>query len=116
MTTKIDTLIEAYAIARAARETLAAQVKAAQETEDREEAALFDAMEAQGLRSVRHKDLGLFSLNDLAWAKVTDEALARSWAEATAPEIITLKVEPRIDTIRSDPRFPAILQRAGLAR
>lgn len=87
---KLEPLIEKYAEAREVREQAAALTKAAAELEDLAEAALFDLMETQGLRSVRHKTLGLFSLNDLAWAKVSDEAVARAWAEATMPEIITL--------------------------
>lgn len=53
------------------------------------ELELFDAMEAQGLRLIRTPD-GTFSLNDLAWAKIDNEAEARAWAEANLPEAITL--------------------------
>lgn len=53
------------------------------------EAELFEALEQQGLRSIR-TDRGLFSLNDLAWAKIADAATARAWADENMPEVITL--------------------------
>lgn len=56
---------------------------------DKAEGALFDALENTGARSVKTDD-GTFSLNDLAWAKVEDPAVAREWAEHNRPELITL--------------------------
>ena len=53
------------------------------------ETALFDAMEASGLVSIRTAR-GLFRLNDLAWARITDPEKARMWAEAEMPELLTL--------------------------
>ncbi len=53
------------------------------------ETALFDALEAEGLRQIR-TPRGLFSMNDLAWASVDDEDKARLWAEAENPELLTL--------------------------
>lgn len=63
--------------------------KKAQAEYDEVEAQLFDAMENQDLRAVRTAR-GLFSLNDLAWARVEDEDAARQWAEANVPELLTL--------------------------
>ena len=61
----------------------------AQTKEMRVEAALFDLLENQGVRSVKTDD-GTFSLNDLAWARVEDPAAAREWAEHNRPDLITL--------------------------
>jgi len=56
------------------------------------EAELFDAMENAGLKNVR-TERGLFTLNDLAWAKVTDAAAAKAWADAEMPELLTLNLQ-----------------------
>lgn len=63
--------------------------KEAQALYDVSEVALFDAMENAGLQSVR-TERGLFRLNDLAWASVDDEELARRWADEYMPELLTL--------------------------
>jgi hypothetical protein len=63
--------------------------EALQKDYDKAEAALFDALEAAGLRAIR-TPRGMFSLNDLAWARIEDPAIAREWAEANLPEAITL--------------------------
>lgn len=86
----IRELIEAYALARRVRDEAAARLKHFQEVEDKAAGALFDAIEAQGLRSVKHGALGTFSLNDLAWAAITDPEKAREWALVANPELITL--------------------------
>lgn len=67
-------------------EAVAATLKLAY---DAIEKALFDAMEAGGLTSIR-TERGLFRLNDLAWARIDDPAAARTWAELHLPELITL--------------------------
>lgn len=85
---ELDTLIEAYAVARSAREVISDQEKAARAVETKAELELFDAIERLGLRSVRHGVLGLFSLNDMANAVVTDAARLREWAEIEMPEIL----------------------------
>jgi hypothetical protein len=51
---------------------------------------------------------------------IGDEDQAFAWLEksvaAHPPGLVTLKVHPVSDPIRSDPRFNALLQRTGLAR
>lgn len=56
------------------------------------EAELFDALENAGLRKIATKD-GLFMLNDLAWAKVTDAEAAKEWADQVMPELLTLNLQ-----------------------
>ena len=56
------------------------------------EAELFDAMENAGLKNVR-TERGLFTLNDLAWAKVTDAVAAKAWADAEMPELLMLNLQ-----------------------
>jgi len=63
--------------------------KAARAVYEEYEAQLFDELENLGIRQFR-TDRGLFSMNDLAWAQVTDEAEARSWAEESQPELLLL--------------------------
>jgi len=53
------------------------------------EGALFDALENAGIKQIRIPR-GLFTMNDLAWASVTDEEAARAWADQQAPELLTL--------------------------
>lgn len=55
------------------------------------EGELFDALENAGLKSVR-TGRGLFTLNDLAWAKVTDQEQAKAWADQEMPELLTLNL------------------------
>lgn len=86
----LDALIRAYVDARIVREAASAREKELRAIEDRAEADLFDAMERVNLRSATHDELGMFILSDLAWAKVTDEAKAREWAEHEAPELLLL--------------------------
>ena len=85
----IDELIQAYAAARSAREDSDARTKRLRVAEEAAERELFDELERQNLRSARHA-LGLFGLNDTAWAAIEDRDAARIWAEAEAPELITL--------------------------
>jgi hypothetical protein len=85
---ELDALVTAYAVARGIREEASDREKLLRATEATVEVALFDAMERLGLRSVRHRELGLFSLNDMASAVVTDEAALRAWAENEMPEIM----------------------------
>jgi len=63
------------------------------------QARLFDAIEAAGLRSVR-TGAGMFSLNDLAWPRIADPSAALAWAEANAPEFITLNHQRLISPVR----------------
>jgi hypothetical protein len=63
--------------------------KVARANYEEAEAALFDALEAAGIRQFR-TERGLFSQNDLAWAQVEDESAARAWAEASMPELLLL--------------------------
>lgn len=86
----LNALIEAYVAARSTREAAALRVKALQAIEDRATTDLFDAMERVNLRSAKHDTLGTFALNDLAWAKVTDEPTAREWAETAYPELLSV--------------------------
>ena len=85
----LTALATAYAEARTYREQAQRRLAALQETEDRAAVALFDAMERQDLRSITH-ELGVFGLNDLAWAKIEDRDAAVAWAEANEPELLTL--------------------------
>lgn len=84
-----DALINAYADARVRREKAGELMKELQRYEDEAEEALFSSMEAMNLRSIRH-ERGLFSLNDLADARVVDEVKAREWAQLYLSEVITL--------------------------
>lgn len=86
---RIGDHVERYADACIVLDEAMDAEKAARATKERLEDALFDALEAEGVRQVRHHR-GLFSMNDLAWAAVEDESKAREWAEAEHPEIITL--------------------------
>jgi hypothetical protein len=85
---ELDASIEAYAVARSQREMVSDQEKRLREIEGRAEAALFEALERLGLRSVRHRTLGLFTLNDMANAVVIDEAALREWAQEEMPELL----------------------------
>lgn len=97
--------------------TLSIHQAAAKETYERAQAAyeeveraLFEAIEGTGLRAVR-TPTGLFSLNDLAWPKIEDAEAARRWAEAEAPELITLNhqrlIKPVRDFLKGDaPELP----------
>lgn len=85
----IHLLVEAYADCRNAREEADERAKGLRSAEDAAEAALFEAMERLNLRSVQHAR-GRFTLNDLAWASLSDEDKAREWAEAEMPELLTL--------------------------
>jgi len=86
---RIGDFVERYADACIALDEATDAEKAARAVKERLELALFDMLEAEGVRQVRHAR-GLFTMNDLAWASVEDEQVAREWAEANAPELITL--------------------------
>lgn len=64
------------------------------------EGELFDALENAGIRQFR-TERGLFSQNDLAWAQVEDEEMARAWAEANAPELLLLNRQRLSTLVRS---------------
>lgn len=85
----LDLLIKAYADARNAREEADERAKALRAAEGAVEVQLFDAMERLSLRSVQH-ERGRFGLNDLAWADIEDSDVAREWAKAAMPELLTL--------------------------
>lgn len=106
----LNALVEAYAAARNAKAQAAEHVKRLQAVEDRATADLFDAMERVNLRSLKHDTLGTFSLNDLAWPKVEDEAAARAWAETEFPEAITVNRQRLAvivrEALRGEREFP----------
>lgn len=87
--TLLATLAEHLADARVALDEANDVAKTRQEVYDTLEAQLFDALENAGLQQIR-TERGLFRLNDLAWASVTDETAARDWAEHHAPELLLL--------------------------
>lgn len=60
---------------------------------------LFDALENAQLTQIR-TDRGLFSLNDLAWASITDIEKARAWADAVMPELLTLNLQRLSKVVR----------------
>lgn len=86
---ELDVLIRALADARNEHEEASDHEKALRLIAEGHETALFDAMERLNIRAVRH-ERGLFTLNDLAWAKIEDRAAALAWAEANEPELLTL--------------------------
>jgi hypothetical protein len=87
---KIETLAVAYAAAKRGLEKIKEQEKTQSKATQEIEAALFDALEDEGLTSVGIEDVGKFRLNDLAWAKIEDRALALAWADENRPEMLTL--------------------------
>ena len=87
----LDYLIRAYAAARDKREVAGNEEKRLRVLEEDAERELFDALEQQGLHSIRH-ELGQFILDDKAWSKVIDPIAARGWAEEHQPDLITLNV------------------------
>lgn len=86
---ELNALIEDYATARAVRESVSDEEKRLRATEGRAEQALFDGLERLGLRSARHKTLGLFTLNDMANGSVIDAAKLREWALEEMPELLS---------------------------
>lgn len=85
---ELDALVGAYAAARGVREEASDHEKRLRAIEAQAETALFEALERLGLRSVRHRTLGLFTLNDMANAVVTDELALRAWALIEMPELM----------------------------
>lgn len=85
---ELDALVVAYATARALRESVSDKEKEMRVTEGHAEAALFDGLERMNLRGVRHAEFGLFTLNDMASATVTDEKALREWAQEVMPELL----------------------------
>jgi len=86
----IEDLADRYARERTALDTLKEAVKMQEANTDKAAGALFDAIEAAGLRAVKVEGMGTFSLYDMAWAKIVDREKALAWAEANMPEVITL--------------------------
>lgn len=86
---QLDTLISDYTFARTAHEQAKAEVKPYKQAEDAAEAALFEYMEGQNLRSARHAQHGLVMLSDIAEAQITDAVALVKWAEQAMPEILT---------------------------
>ena len=86
----LDGLISDFANAKQRLAGIQADEKEQQEVVKKTEAQLFDALEDEGLRSVKADDLGTFGMNDLAWAKIEDRALALAWADENKPEMLTL--------------------------
>jgi len=90
MSQKLDALISDFANAKARLQNLEAEKKELEAEVRVAEALLFDALEDDGLRSVKTDDLGTFSMNDLAWAKIEDREKALAWADQNRPEMLTL--------------------------
>jgi len=86
----IDQLARKLAVERLALDAIEADVKEVKLRCDQLEAELFDAIENAGLRAIKVDNIGTFSLNDLAWARIADRQAALEWAEANMPEILTL--------------------------
>ncbi len=89
MNTDLKYLADKLADARVALDAAMDAEKVARASYESYEAELFDSLENAGIRQIR-TDRGLFSMNDLAWAQVADEAAARSWAEESMPELLLL--------------------------
>lgn len=74
-------------------------------------ATLFDAMEAAGLHSVRTAK-GLFTLSDLADAKVIDATTFVEWAKQEMPEILHPNFQRLSklvrDSLKGESSFPGI--------
>jgi hypothetical protein len=87
--TDLKYLADKLADARVALDAAMDAEKVARASYESYEAELFDSLENAGIRQIR-TDRGLFSMNDLAWAQVADEAAARSWAEESMPELLLL--------------------------
>ena len=81
-------LIVNYATARSQREAVSQRENELRKIEDAAQGALFDELERQSLRQARHETLGLFTMNDMANALVTDEAKLREWALIEMPELM----------------------------
>jgi hypothetical protein len=88
--TQVLDLIIAYTAAKAGLEKIRDKEKIQSKETSKVEADLFDAIEDAGLRSVKVDGIGTISLNDLAWASITDRKVAMEWAEQTKPELLTL--------------------------
>lgn len=86
---RVADLITEYASARTVLSDAKARLVPLQTAKDAAEAALFDFMENQDLRSVRHGELGLFILSDLAEPVMEDPRAFVAWAEDTMPELLT---------------------------
>lgn len=84
----IERLVVEYAAARRALDDMRQQTKPYQERKDRAEQALFDALEDQQLRSVRHAELGLFTLSILADPRIDNSDAFVAWAEKAMPELL----------------------------
>lgn len=91
-------LANKLAVKRAELAALSEETKEVQKAHDAIEAELFEALENAGIGQIRVDHLGLFSLSDLAWPKIDDEAAARAWADAEFPEAITLNRQ-RLQTL-----------------
>jgi hypothetical protein len=75
------------------------QEKAVRGDYEAAESALFDALENAGIRQIR-TPRGLFTLNDLAWAKIEDPEKARAWADQNMPDLLTLNIQRLSPVIR----------------
>jgi hypothetical protein len=90
-------LAEMLANARVTLDEANDVAKEKQAVYDTIEADLFDQLENAGIQQIR-TERGLFRLNDLAWATVTDEAAAREWAEQNEPALLLLNRQ-RLSTV-----------------
>jgi hypothetical protein len=88
--TRILDLIIAYTAAKSGLEKIKDQEKRQAKEVATVEADLFDEIENAGMRSVKVDGIGTISLNDLAWASISDRTVAMEWAEQNRPELLTL--------------------------
>lgn len=96
----LQDLARRYAEERETLNDMQAAAKAQQARVDEAQEALFTALENQGVESTRVPELGLFSMNDLAWARIVDRPRALAWAEERMPEVLTLNHQQLSKVVR----------------
>lgn len=93
-------MTEKLALLRIRLETAEDEAKRIRGDYEAVEHDLFDALENAGMRQMR-TEWGLFTLNDLAWAHVTDPEAARAWADQQLPDLLSLN-QARLSKIVRD--------------